>query len=565
MQDDFVCTAFDAVWKGASTGSGVKTVSYQSEQIPSEETQSTMANEQKTQSAQEWADGIRAADDLVRTKAALMGQSNLSDLGQKAYQAALDKCQSLDDLKKINDEMLPILQSTFPKEDAPEVTQSETYSPRFYVKASEQEIAPKNVGEMFQRLVQDLPDTYEGISATQNRKVPNHFTSPRKACYQLMCNIAKERNGSFSGRNAALGLLALEQGQRDRAEDILMQSLATGATVAASGADGDGAPLSNYLIFPLVRRVFPMYIMNLIAAIQPMDRPEGKIFYLDQYRVAANGDETRMDLNTSANPFNSSFADNAVEGAASRLIRLRLASVTVSAHTKKLGAAWSIEEMQDLRAYHNLDAAQELMGGVAREMALEWNKEVLDDMLAQATAAALSFGTVAPATGFSDQKDWDEYIWVYLQKLDNAIFGKRNGPMTDIVCGMDAALALSKSMRGTFTVGGDGGAMEEIYPGTTFYGNVATPNGSRYRIFKTNFWASGTASGSKIMGLRKGTEWSDTPYVWAPYTDYVTPLLTDPADFSQKQGLVSRAAKKVVVGDAIGTLTVDTGGQGVVL
>jgi hypothetical protein len=42
-------------------------------------------------------------------------------------------------------------------------------------------------------------------------------------------------------------------------------------------------------------------------------------------------------------------------------------------------------------------------------------------------------------------------------------------------------------------------------------------------------------------------------------------LLTDPADFSQKQGLVSRAAKKVVVGDAIGTLTVDTGGQGVVL
>jgi len=565
MQDGFICTAFDAVWKGASTGSGVKSVSYQSEQIPSEETQETMDKETKVQSAQERADSIRAADDLKRTKAALLGESKLSDLGQKAYQSALDKATSLDDLFQVSDSILPHLQGTFPVEDATEVKQSETYSPRFYTKASQDEIAPKNVGEMFQRLVQDLPDTYEGIEATQNKKVPNHFTSPKKACYQLMCNIAKERNGSFSGRNAALGMLALEQGQTDRAEDILLQSLPTGATVAAAGADGDGAPLSNYLIFPLVRRVFPMYIMNLIAAIQPMDRPEGKIFYLDQYRVDSEGSETRMDLNTSANPFNSSFADNATEGAASRLIRLRLASATVSAHTKKLGAAWSIEEMQDLRAYHGLDAAQELMGGVAREMALEWNKEVLDDMVAQATAAALTFGTVAPATGFDSQKDWDEYIWVYLQKLDNAIFGQRNGPMTDIVAGMDAALALSKSMRGTFTIGGDGGDMGEAYPGTTFYGKILAPNGSRYRVFKTNFWASGTTNGSKIMGFRKGTEWSDTPYVWAPYTDYVTPLLTDPADFSQKQGLVSRAAKKVVVANAIGTLTVDSGGQGVVL
>jgi hypothetical protein len=233
-----------------------------------------------------------------------------------------------------------------------------------------------------------------------------------------------------------------------------------------------------------------------------------------------------------------------------------------------LGAAWSIEEMQDLRAYHGLDAAQELLGGVAREMALEWNKEVLDDMLDKASAATLDFGTVAPTSGFDNQKDWDEYLWVYIQKLDNAIFGKRNGPMTHIIAGVDAAMGLAKSMRGVFTFSNGEGvdaAVLEAYPGTTFYGNIATPNGSKYRVLKTNFWASGTPNASKILGIRKGTEWSDTPYIWAPYTDYVTPMLTDPADFSQKQGIVSRAAKAVVVPDAMGYLSVNSGSQGVAL
>jgi hypothetical protein len=382
-----------------------------------------------------------------------------------------------------------------------------------------------------------------------------------------MANVARERQGMFDGGCAARTLLALEQGKVELAQDILTQSIdATTGTLANAGADPGGAPLSNYLIFPLIRRVYPQYIMNEICSIQPMDRPEGKIFYLDHIRASDSPATLRVDLNTSANPFNSSYSDNATEGAAANMIKLKLSSVTVDAHTKKLGADWSIEEMQDLRAYHGLDAAQELLGGIAREMALEWNQEVLDDMLSKATASARTFGGTMPTSFSTTQKDWDEYLWVYIQALDNDIFAKRNGPMTHIVVGIDAALAMAKSMRGTFTIGGpDGNASElEMYPGTTFFGTLNTPNGSRYRVFKTNFWGAGTTNGSKILGIRRGTEWSDTPYIWAPYTDYVTPMLTDPADFSQKQGIVSRAAKKVVVADAMGYITVSSG-QGVAL
>jgi len=570
MQDDFICTAIDAVWHGASTGSGVTEISYQSDPNPTagKTEGDTTVETQAVKSAEERAAEIRAKAELTSTRNALLQDAGLSEVGMKAYRVALEKCTDIQSLMTTHDNLLENLQSVFPStgETQEVATQAATYTPTFFSTQSAEEKAPQNVGELFDRMCADLPDHYEGQSAGSNPHIPNHFRSPRAACKRLMTNVARERRGNFNGQSAALGLLALEQGKINTAQDILTQSLPTGATVAGANADGDGAPLSNYLLFPLIRRVFPMYIMNEIAAIQPMDRPEGKIFFLDQYRVDAGAAETRIDLNTSANPFNSSFGDNAVEGAAALQIRLRLASVLVQAHTKKLGAAWSIEEMQDLRAYHGLDAAQELLGGIAREMALEWNKEVLDDMVQQATGAALTYGKLKPDAGFTEQKDWDDYLWVYIQALDNAIFAKRNGPITHLIAGVDAALAMAKSMRGTFTIGGsnDNPTEMELYPGTTFYGTVNTPNGSRYRVLKTNFWGSGTANGSKIMGIRKGNEWSDTPYIWAPYTDYVTPMLTDPSDFSQKQGIVSRAAKKVVVSDAIGYITVGSG-QGVTL
>jgi len=577
IQSGFVCTGFDAVHYGASTGSAITEAQRQSKNQPKEgETtveETTTQTAAQTQDAnkpttQSKADQLREAAIIQSTRASLLDVSNLNAIGQKAYEKALAECQTLEALIEKSEGILPTLQSTFakPNDDEAQEQGGTAYAPYFFTKQSKEETAPQTPGELIERLVADLPDTPYG-TATQGAFPDNHFRSPRAACRRLLQNIARERTAVFDGHKAVLGLLALEQGKVERAGDILTQSLATGSTVAGGNAEGDGAPLSAPLIFPLVRRIFPRYIMNEIASIQPMDRPEGKIFFLDQWRVGdpSGSTEKRIDLNTSSNPFNSSFADNATEGAQAKLVRLRLTSQSVSAHTKKLGAQWSIEEMQDLRAYHGLDAAQELMSGVAREVALEWNLEVLNDMLAQASAGSLTFGTTTPASGFPNQVDWDAYIWVYIQKLDNLIFSKRNGPMTHIVCGVDAALALAKSGRMTFTIGGEnGGDMDEIYPGAVYMGVVNAPNGSKYKVLKTNFWGSGTTEGSKILGLRRGSEWSDTPYIWAPYTDYVTPMLTDPDDFSQKQGIMSRAAKKVVVGDAMGVITVSNA-TGVVL
>ncbi len=573
MQKGFICTAIDAVWMGASTGSGVSSVTYQSDSSVADQGDSPVDEKKKdetqTQSAEDRAAAVRAKETFTETKKGLLNQSGLNEVGQKAYQAALDKATDGDimSLMAASDAILESLQSVFPVSDAnaEQATQSETYSPVFFSKQSDEELAPKTVGEMIDRMVQDLPERYEGQSAPIH-KVPSHLTSPREACRVLLQNVARLTAPAFHGPSAARGLLALEQGKVDRAQDILtqgadyaLQSLPTGATTVA----GDGAPLSNYLIFPLIRRVFPQYILNEIASIQPMDRPNGKIFWLDQYRTEEPeaGQITRIDLNTSSSPFNTSYADQDTEGETAKIIRMKLSSSLIEAHTKKLGAAWSIEEMQDLRAYHGLDAAQELLAGVARELALEINAEVLNDMILQAAAGALEFGTTMPTSGFVNQPEWDAYIWNYVSKMENIVFGKRNGGITHLICGMDAALALAKSNRMAVSIATEGdGAMNERYPGVAAM-NVVSGTGQRYRILKTNFWASGTTNGSKIMCFRRGTEWNDVPYVYAPYADFTTPMYTDPLTFDQKQGVMSRFAKKCVTPDAIGTIEVtsDTG------
>lgn len=573
VQDDFVCTGIDAVHHGASTGSNVTGAYYQSKTTMETEntntqtqaqTEATPAPEQK-QSAQEWADQLAQNSIFDSAKKELIQQAKetLTEPGLKAYQNALDAVPRGETaaLRSTSENMLPVLQATFAKaEEAAD--ESFTGPAGYFVKQSKEELAPKTGPEMIDRLVSDLPTCEDGRN-------PNHFNSPREQCRMIMTNIWKQNTQTFSGQASMNILLALEQGDKARAA-ALSQNLIPGATIADGNVDPGGAPFSTAYIFPLVRRVFPSYIMNEIASIQPMDRPSGKIFYLDHRRTEVDaltgnpdpGERQRIDLNTSSNPFTTSYSDNNVEGAQTRQIDMQLASIPVEAYTKKLGATWSIEEMQDLQAYHGLDASQELLSGVARQMAIEWNLTVLNEMADAATGSNLTYGGTAPS-GWT-QLEWDSYLWPYILKLNNQIFSKRQGGMTHIVCGIDAAMALQKSERVTFQTEGDSGLMREAYPGTEYVGTAVTA-GSRFRVLMTNFWATGTVRGSTIMGLRKGSDWSDTPYVWAPYADYVAPQLTDPDTMTQRQGIMSRAAHTAVVADAIATLQVEPSTTGVPL
>ena len=70
-------------------------------------------------------------------------------------------------------------------------------------------------------------------------------------------------------------------------------------------------------------------------------------------------------------------------------INLKVDSVSVTAMTKKLKAKWTPELGQDLNAYHNLDAEVELTSLLSEQIALEIDREILEDLVAGATGATL--------------------------------------------------------------------------------------------------------------------------------------------------------------------------------
>ena len=78
-------------------------------------------------------------------------------------------------------------------------------------------------------------------------------------------------------------------------------------------------------------------------------------------------------------------------------IDLKVDSVSVTAMTKKLKAKWTPELGQDLNAYHNLDAEVELTSILSEQIALEIDREIMED-LSKGPLLLLTTGHARPAS-----------------------------------------------------------------------------------------------------------------------------------------------------------------------
>jgi hypothetical protein len=190
--------------------------------------------------------------------------------------------------------------------------------------------------------------------------------------------------------------------------------------------------------FPLVRRVFPELIFNKIGSVQPMEGPVSQIFYLgsarqsggtvqtlySKYNLTYRGlttnpigaSSTANDLDTYPNPpvsglfggFSASTgmgtasttyggkiagwpstntilgwhvsAGEYLAGTAIPELNISVEQQPVVARTKKMRALWTIEASQDLKAYHNLDLERELTELMSKELELEIDRELLEDL-----------------------------------------------------------------------------------------------------------------------------------------------------------------------------------------
>jgi hypothetical protein len=249
-------------------------------------------------------------------------------------------------------------------------------------------------------------------------------------------------------------------------------------------------------------------------------------------------------------------------------IDIKIESVSVVAQTRKLRAKWSPELAQDLNAYHSLDAEVELTQILSEQIALEIDREILNDLLMQADtnyfwdrrpgrfvnkksgAAQETRSTQAGHVAFTGTvREWYETLVETIIDVANEIHRKTlRGSANFIVVSPDVATVLEASVlyRPSLSIDGDGqvGAMSL---GAEAVGSLS----NRFTVYKDPYFPR-----NKILVGYKGGSYLETGYVYAPYVPLiVTPTIFAPEDFTPRKGVMTRYGKKMVRNDFYGTVT----------
>lgn len=297
----------------------------------------------------------------------------------------------------------------------------------------------------------------------------------------------------------------------------------------------------------LVRRVFPKLIAQQLLSVQPMDRPNGKVFFLDFKYGTTAGAITAGDRLDQAGANSSAYATRTLETDAVRDIYFDISDIDITAEEKALKAKWTMRAAQDLMAYRGLNAETELTGVLGDEIIREIDILLVAMMEAGATAGNVNWVRTAPATTPWTAIDPDAYkktLYHAIVDASNLIFKKRYRDATWIVADVDTCGRIEKLENFKLTPGAN---PNERAIGINLFGVL----NNRWTVYKHP-----TFTAYKMLLGYKGVEWYDTGAVYAPYVPFwATPTLYDPDDFTPRKGIMSRYGKSVVVGDCFSTVT----------
>jgi len=250
-------------------------------------------------------------------------------------------------------------------------------------------------------------------------------------------------------------------------------------------------------------------------------------------------------------------------------IDIKIESIAVTATTRKLRARWSPELAQDLNAYHSMDAEVELTQILSEQIALEIDREILNDLLTEAKGANF-FWSRSPGKFVNKQngnavnlvstlstgpqftgtvREWYETLVETIIDVANEIHRKTlRGSANFIVVSPEVATIFEASVlyKPSIKIDGQGQvAMSSI--GAESIGTLS----NRFTVYKDPYFPR-----NKILVGYKGGSYLESGYVYAPYVPLiVTPTIFAPEDFTPRKGVMTRYGKKMVRADFYGTVT----------
>ena len=252
-------------------------------------------------------------------------------------------------------------------------------------------------------------------------------------------------------------------------------------------------------------------------------------------------------------------------------IDIKIESIAVTAATRKLRARWSPELAQDLNAYHSLDAEVELTQILSEQIALEIDREILNDLLTEAKGAnyywsrmpgnfvnktngsvvSKASSLAAGPTFTGTVREWYETLVETIIDVANEIHRKTlRGSANFVVCSPDIATIFEASVlyKPNISLDGQGQASSPFQLGAAPIGSLS----NRFTVYKDPYFPR-----NKVLVGYKGGSYLETGYVYAPYVPLiVTPTIFAPEDFTPRKGVMTRYGKKMVRADFYGTVTV---------
>jgi len=243
-------------------------------------------------------------------------------------------------------------------------------------------------------------------------------------------------------------------------------------------------------------------------------------------------------------------------------IDIKVDSVAVTAITKKLKAKWTPELGQDLNAYHNLDAEVELTQILSEQIALEIDREILEDLVRGATAGirywsraagrflnretGAEIGVSATPDFTGNVSEWYETLIETINDVSAQIHRKTlRGAANFCVVSPEVAniLEFTAGFRANVTADSDKGDAGAVKVGSL---------SKKFDIIVDPYFPR-----QLILVGRRGSSFLESGYVYAPYVPLqTTPTIFGVEDFVPRKGVMTRYAKKMVRPDMYGLVVV---------
>jgi len=344
------------------------------------------------------------------------------------------------------------------------------------------------------------------------------------------------------------------------------------------------------ILIGLVRRALPNLMAYDVCGVQPMTGPTGLIFAMrstfatstalgsealfNEANTAHSGEGTHTAAVDNFGEANSAvfglantgagMATSAAEDLTMKFMGFQIDRVSVTAKSRGLQAAYTLELAQDLKAIHGLDAETELTNILSTEILAEINREVIRTIYATANVGItsvsqnvvnLSSSTLTDAAGGSSGRWQVEKYKSLLFRIEQAANkiakDTRRGKGNMLIVSTDVASALA--MTGLLDYNSalsNNTNLTVDDTGNTFAGTLF----GRLKVYVDPYSVQG--SDYVVVGY-KGTNAYDAGLFYCPYVPLQMVRAIDPTTYQPKVGFKTRyglVANPFATGSGNGTI-----------